>query len=38
LDAAAYDGYIGLEYKPLPGAPMARNFGWLPQELRSSAR
>lgn len=37
LDAAGYDGYIGLEYKPLPDAPAA-NFSWLPRELRSSMR
>lgn len=38
LDAAGYDGYIGLEYKPLPDAPAHANFDWLPRELRSRAR
>lgn len=35
LDAVGYTGYIGLEYKPLPGVD---NFAWLPRELRHSAR
>lgn len=35
LDAAGYRGWIGLEYKPLPGVD---NFAWLPRELRSAAR
>ncbi|HEX6453853.1 MAG TPA: TIM barrel protein [Trebonia sp.] len=38
LDAAGYEGYIGLEYKPRPDAPAAANFSWLPRELRSSKR
>ena len=35
LDAVGYQGYIGLEYKAVPGAD---NFAWLPRELRSAAR
>ena len=38
LEAAGYDGYIGLEYKPLPGTETAENLGWLPEALRSSTR
>ncbi len=38
LDAAGYQGYIGLEYKPLPGAESADSFGWLPPALRASTR
>ena len=38
LEAAGYDGYIGLEYKPLPGTPTEENLGWLPEALRSSTR
>jgi hydroxypyruvate isomerase len=35
LDAVGYRGYIGLEYKAVPGVD---NFAWLPRELRSAAR
>lgn len=35
LDAAGYQGYIGLEYKARPGLD---DFAWLPRELRSSRR
>lgn len=34
LTAAGYDGYIGLEYKPL--GPSADSFAWLPVERRST--
>lgn len=36
LEAVGYDGYIGLEYKPLPGTPSVDNFSWLPHALRSA--
>ena len=35
LDAAGYQGYIGLEYKAQPDLD---NFAWLPRELRSARR
>ena len=38
LDAAGYRGYIGLEYKPAAGTASADTLGWLPRELRGSAR
>lgn len=38
LNAAGYDGYVGLEYKPLPGAPASANFDWLPREYRRIPR
>jgi hydroxypyruvate isomerase len=38
LEAVGYEGYIGLEYKPLPETAMADNFTWLPRALRSSTR
>lgn len=36
LEAADYDGCIGLEYKPLPGTSSADNFPWLPLALRAA--
>lgn len=36
LEATGYDGYIGLEYKPLPGTSSADNFPWLPLALRAA--
>jgi hydroxypyruvate isomerase len=38
LDAAGYQGYIGLEYKPAAGVATTDTLGWLPRELRTSAR
>lgn len=38
LDAAGYQGLIGLEYKPAAGTASADTLGWLPRELRGSAR
>ena len=38
LDAAGYAGHIGLEYKPAAGVATVDTFGWLPTELRTSAR
>lgn len=36
LTASGYRGRVGLEYKP--SGPSADSFGWLPAELRGSAR
>ncbi|MBO0803725.1 MAG: TIM barrel protein [Nocardiopsaceae bacterium] len=36
LDAAGYDGFVGLEYKPLADAPASANFHWLPMDYRRS--
>jgi hydroxypyruvate isomerase len=38
LDAVGYQGRIGLEYKPAAGVASADTLGWLPRELRGSAR
>jgi hydroxypyruvate isomerase len=38
LDAAGYQGLVGLEYKALPGTSAADNLTWLPHALRSSRR
>ncbi|QMU68699.1 TIM barrel protein [Streptacidiphilus sp. P02-A3a] len=38
LDTAGYQGLIGLEYKPAAGTASADTLGWLPRELRGSAR
>ena len=38
LLAAGYSGYVGLEYKPLPGVPTSTNFDWLPVNWRRSSR
>ena len=38
LDTVGYQGYIGLEYKPAAGLASADTLGWLPRELRGSAR
>jgi hydroxypyruvate isomerase len=38
LDAAGYQGLVGLEYKALPGTSSADNLTWLPRALRSSRR
>lgn len=38
LEGTGYDGYIGLEYKPLPGTTTAASLGWLPEALRSATR
>ena len=38
LDTVGYQGYIGLEYKPAAGVASADTLGWLPRELRGSAR
>jgi len=38
LDTVGYQGYIGLEYKPAAGVAGADTLGWLPRELRGSAR
>jgi hydroxypyruvate isomerase len=38
LDAVGYEGYIGMEYKPVAGVASADSFEWLPRELRTSKR
>jgi hydroxypyruvate isomerase len=38
LDAVGYQGRVGLEYKPAAGVASADTLGWLPRELRGSAR
>ena len=38
LDTVGYTGLIGLEYKPAAGVASADTLGWLPRELRGSAR
>ena len=38
LDTVGYQGYVGLEYKPAAGVASADTLGWLPRELRTSAR
>ncbi|MBF9070241.1 TIM barrel protein [Streptacidiphilus fuscans] len=38
LDAVDYEGYIGLEYKPVAGVASADSFEWLPRELRRRTR
>ncbi|HYH28871.1 MAG TPA: TIM barrel protein [Pseudonocardia sp.] len=35
LAASGYDGYVGLEYKPV--GPSAASFDWLPRHLRAAA-
>jgi len=35
LEAAGYEGYVGLEYLPDPDT--ASSFGWLPRDRRVAA-